>query len=970
MLICCAFAGAGVLHADQDSSSQTATFDYCEDSFRQITYSWLDENGDEHVSNLAEAATEPNQIKAYIKEVFTNRNIPGTIYDPTPSDLLPSSRQNDRKAYYDLDWSDYDISGDNTPYEDGITALLIKVKGYPVAKDATLTLDKAIDYIESIKVMTKRKRVESADPTTSSSGWIFNTEEPLNEFFVITKGKLRYGRNYVAPMKQFPFQGMYEEFSPSDGPVAYNVYAKMKKGNPFVVNHDCGSIIRLCHITVMGPESTSQKYYSSLLFFIPDNRFAKYTSTEDVATIDEEDADDNTSGYTYYNKHYSPYFLFHTVALDSEGVSTPEDRVCQVALNWHTCFDQINPGTTAEELFNIYRVVDGKKVKVDASDISFSQQESSEGTTIDAGGQVHKNSCMVTAFVAEKQEESDRDVEYLVESTLGDTTFPFVESNTIEATIPGYMSMERCQLNIAADAKSEFIFDTEGENDRNLYTHTFSLNNSALLTNPLKATNLKAKSEDSDNIRFTLLRAQSLTASQPSDAVVYGEYEAVNSLTITGSELADDGYTYFYGKYTGSDEEVKCLRAKTHGDDALGDYALVEPVAADNGSIAPLFKDSFSVAVTDDSHPEYYRYKIGSNITTYTSDNEEVTTDSRVMEIHVPHSSLSLAYTPVVAYSDLQADRDNLAVTQRAATYAIEDDVTIESYTLNLNGVTPLAVTRRSQSGAYTQIVATSSTDWTDPVAVTDDSDTQTANLYEDVPASAPLVVVITDQDGNTYGSGRLQTQEASTLQCSVESVWCTQDEDSDTPLYHARLTFAPQPAESSFFESCGYYDIWFAYNSDGKKHSLDDDEYWWGTNPSARQIVAQWPLTDNALTVDFNIDWTLSPTKLITVNFKVRHYPHLIAATAATDSRRRDTSVDQYCVVEKTVGLTPDFDSFVAVPTVGSEASSRVDIYTIQGLKVGSYQGSLSSLNAHTSSLPHGIYVVRAGAKAIRIAR
>ena len=49
------------------------------DFFEGITYEWTDDTGATHNSNLTEVATDPNQIIAMLKEVYTNKTIPGNF---------------------------------------------------------------------------------------------------------------------------------------------------------------------------------------------------------------------------------------------------------------------------------------------------------------------------------------------------------------------------------------------------------------------------------------------------------------------------------------------------------------------------------------------------------------------------------------------------------------------------------------------------------------------------------------------------------------------------------------------------------------------------------------------------------------------------------------------------------------------------------------------------------------------------
>ena len=45
--------------------------------YERRTYTWTNANGDPVTSNLADPATDPRQIMALLKEVYTNKEIPG-----------------------------------------------------------------------------------------------------------------------------------------------------------------------------------------------------------------------------------------------------------------------------------------------------------------------------------------------------------------------------------------------------------------------------------------------------------------------------------------------------------------------------------------------------------------------------------------------------------------------------------------------------------------------------------------------------------------------------------------------------------------------------------------------------------------------------------------------------------------------------------------------------------------------------
>lgn len=61
-------------------------------------YSWTDDNGDTHSSSLKDPATDPNQMIAMIREIYTNQNLPGNLrrgFDANGGDNTPN-----QEVYY------------------------------------------------------------------------------------------------------------------------------------------------------------------------------------------------------------------------------------------------------------------------------------------------------------------------------------------------------------------------------------------------------------------------------------------------------------------------------------------------------------------------------------------------------------------------------------------------------------------------------------------------------------------------------------------------------------------------------------------------------------------------------------------------------------------------------------------------------------------------------------------------------
>ena len=124
------------------------------------TYTWTNANGGAMTSNLADPATDPRQIMALLKEVYTNKEIPGiwqcgytddgqregTIdYTVTRNDYL--------NAIYDIPTGNY------KPKEEGYTTLIVKVKDtWTPSLENDLSKKETLEYIansiESVQILT------------------------------------------------------------------------------------------------------------------------------------------------------------------------------------------------------------------------------------------------------------------------------------------------------------------------------------------------------------------------------------------------------------------------------------------------------------------------------------------------------------------------------------------------------------------------------------------------------------------------------------------------------------------------------------------------------------------------------------------------------------------------------------------------------------------------------------------------
>ena len=201
--------------------------------FEGITYTWKENgNGTTHTSNLSEIATDPDQIIAMLKEVYTNKTIPGNLKrgytsgggNDTYSDVsyagVGGIGRNSSGAYgYDdyLGWNirnktslksvtsgnytfTYMPTTDYTPYNEGVTLLLIEMVdgfdrenySYPSGSGYDYLKSFVTSTIKSARVVTQSMRVGEG----SERGTLFNIDcDKMNKFFLLAKGQLRWMMN-------------------------------------------------------------------------------------------------------------------------------------------------------------------------------------------------------------------------------------------------------------------------------------------------------------------------------------------------------------------------------------------------------------------------------------------------------------------------------------------------------------------------------------------------------------------------------------------------------------------------------------------------------------------------------------------------------------------------------------------------------------------------------------------------------
>ena len=220
-------------------------------------YSWTDDDGNSHTSSLTEVATDPNQMIAMIREIYTNKNLPGNLrrgFDANGGNNTPNNdvyytgvgglklkdgvTNYTRANSYDFDdiygWgitgniatpakATLALTGDYTgqttdayythmqldqykPNDEGLTLLLVELKDtYVDGSNDAIYADETSYATESDRLKAyfqntvKSIRVITGYKRTGSgvnSGTLFKIDcNQMNKFFLLAKGQLNLDHN-------------------------------------------------------------------------------------------------------------------------------------------------------------------------------------------------------------------------------------------------------------------------------------------------------------------------------------------------------------------------------------------------------------------------------------------------------------------------------------------------------------------------------------------------------------------------------------------------------------------------------------------------------------------------------------------------------------------------------------------------------------------------------------------------------
>ena len=563
------------------------------------TYTWTNANGGTVTSNLADPATDPRQIMALLKEVYTNKEIPGIWQCGYTAD---GKREGD--IDYTIDngvwglskdpiYKAYDIpEGDYKPKEEGYTTLIVKVKDdwKPVMKQ-NLSQDETLNYIansiESVQILTDGVYIPAtgADGKKNPNpGAVYRLSGNANRLFFMTKGRGRAvpGWNSYEVIRSYaPFNGMFEEYSPvavSGGQVVENFYTKLVDGDIFKVEHDCSSVPGNEHyFCMMGAKGTKKFDVTDLIVTIPDYRLWYWNQRDKQGTSDMI--------YTNYNKSYAPSLGLYGIQLKATATPATGDEYT-VELKWTSTLNEIT-GNEIDQRFKVWvRAEDGGLEPL--LDANGNQVEIAPGKTF----QYNYN---------EKQDEEGREITYVVSGRPTDKMFndyKEVYSNDDKVFIPGLDPDEGLRLSIGTTSTSDYDLATETNQYKNLITIDHNLVNT--------------------HVKYGNLQAGSKLAFYRYDVDRNSEAKKIAELEIVSVDKREDGSKYYLDyKYNLSffNQENEAtpktnLTGATYSLETNYDYTENTTNEIDfNGFNINSFNDEFCASTATNDHPASYEYK-------------------------------------------------------------------------------------------------------------------------------------------------------------------------------------------------------------------------------------------------------------------------------------------------------------------------------------------------------------------------
>ena len=359
-----------------------------------------------------------NNLTVVIEAKATNASYAGSL------SISNQSKTVNQTSYNNFTWN-VTLPAENafvqgtvaTPFVEGYTALMVSV--YDNATPATENPSYGcyysskrdyVDYIaariKSVQLLTNGLRIGNTEEHTS--GTVFNCEGTYNKFFIISKGQAREKSDWAKSQMSgynsypwytgevFPFQTMFEQFSPTTGDKGSQItdfYTQMQDGRVYPVVHDCASVIQLEHQFSMSGNNGTQEYaMSGMNFFIPDYRLLYWNDTNyyipgtsdgpysvdgrDMNAYQRANATGKTNStfitssnrslwscyFAQYNPDYAPKVGIYKITLEAiakkaAGYDAEDEskRNYDVTLNWVSSLNEMT-GDMVPQTYEIYIV--------------------------------------------------------------------------------------------------------------------------------------------------------------------------------------------------------------------------------------------------------------------------------------------------------------------------------------------------------------------------------------------------------------------------------------------------------------------------------------------------------------------------------------------------------------------------------------------------------------------------------------
>ena len=564
--------------------------------YEGITYTWTNANGGPVTSNLADPATDPRQIMALLKEVYTNKKIPGIWQCGYTKD---GEREGDIDYTIDNGWYDpiYDaygiLEGDYKPNEEGYTTLIVKVKDdwKPVMKQY-LSQDETLNYIansiESVQILTDGVYIPAtgADGKKNPNpGAVYRLSGNANRLFFMTKGRGRAvpGWNSYEVIRSYaPFNGMFEEYSPvavSGGQVVENFYTKLVDGDIFKVEHDCSSVPGNEHyFCMMGAKGTKKFDVTDLIVTIPDYRLWYWDQRDKQGTSDMI--------YTNYHKSYAPSLGLYGIQL--KATATPAaDNEYTVELKWTSTLNEIT-GNEIDQRFKVWVRAEDRGLEP-LLDANGNQVEIAPGKTF-------------LYNYKEKQGFEGREITYVVSGRPTDEMFndyKEVYSNDDKVFIPGLDPDEGLRLSIGTTSTSDYNLATETNQYKNLITIDHNLVNTHV-----KYGNLQAGS------KLAFYRYDVDRNSEAKKKIAELEIVSVDKRENGSKYYLDYKYNLSFSYQENEASPKTNLTGATYSLETNYDYTENTTEEIDfNGFKINSFNDEFCASTATNDHPATYEYR-------------------------------------------------------------------------------------------------------------------------------------------------------------------------------------------------------------------------------------------------------------------------------------------------------------------------------------------------------------------------